>query len=256
MKLLIEYVDMPDVQNEAPIEVVSIEEGIAKAHEEYLSYLKVNNFSVDEYPKFEWDGKGVYEIGGRWYSFLLEKGTRVKHRFYDMIGTIIMVSTIGEKENLNKGDELLNVPIYYILWDGRPSLEHCDYNGIEHCNKVEEISNEYVMGFNKYFALPLSDGTICEIGIMVECETFVDLFPAGFRLPNVGDPKKQEAEAIEYLEKKGLIKEVWYRDSGGTGLMQWSSDTDGLNQQDAHALVINVISLLKLELKEIEGTPV
>lgn len=188
---------------------------------------------------------------------LLEVGTRVKHTSCEgLIGTIIMVSTIGEKENLRKEDELFNEPIYYILWDGRPALENCDYNGIESVCRVEKIENVYVMGFNKAFALLLSDGTICEIGIMVELEMFVDLFPAGLRLPNIGDPKKQEAEAIEYLEKKGLIKEVWHRDSGGTGLMQWSSDTDGLNQQDAHALVINVISLLKLELKEIEGTPV
>lgn len=188
---------------------------------------------------------------------LLEEGTRVKLRGCErLFGTIIMVSTIGEKENLRKEDELFNEPIYYILWDGRPALENCDYNGIESACRVEVEKNVYVMGFNKAFALLLSDGTICEIGIMVELEMFVDLFPAGLRLPNIGDPKKQEAEAIKYLEKKGLIKEVWHRDSGGTGLMIWGSDTDGLNKKIACAFIINVLSLLALELKEVEATPV
>lgn len=151
MKLFIEYRDMPDVPNEKPIEVSSIEEGIAKAKEEYLGYLKVNGYiealnpkAVNEMPKFEWDGKGLYEIGGRYYSLLLEVGTRVRHRDAEpeLVGTIVRIITLGEQDNLAKDEDGANIPVYQILWDGRKPRENCDWSGQECYGQVEEIETK------------------------------------------------------------------------------------------------------------------
>jgi hypothetical protein len=74
------------------------------------------------------------------------------------------------------------------------------------------------------FNLPTLDGKLCEIAITDEC---IDLFPHAFMgtMEDAGESlrvaSEQEKEAIEYLEKLGVEREGWSRDSGGTGLMMW-----------------------------------
>lgn len=55
------------------LKVSSVEEGISKAKEEYLGYLKVNDYSEEECGVFDWNGDGVYTIGGRDYCIIREQ---------------------------------------------------------------------------------------------------------------------------------------------------------------------------------------
>lgn len=55
------------------LEVSSVTEGISKAAEEYRSYLAVNDYNEEECGVFEWNGDGIYTIGGRDYCIIREQ---------------------------------------------------------------------------------------------------------------------------------------------------------------------------------------